>query len=466
MIPLLFPADATTYLSHGIGPLSDCIECTAEEEANGAFTLKLSLPMNSKRLSDLVCGTQIICHPYHYGTMQPFRVKRVGRPLRGRVEVYAEHICYDLAGTPIGAFEAETAAQAVRYMNARRLGGEQFTFVTDLNVSSYMQVEEPTSAWSLIGPGKNTLLGCYGGELRFDLRTVSLLNARGADRAFRVRYGVNMTDLTYEEDASEFYTGVLPFWRGEDSTVVGTVQNAAGSFGFTKIMPLDLSAEYDSAPTAAMLNAAGWKYIAEQKVGVPVFRIKAGFTPPGARGLANIEDVRLFDPVIVEHERYGIEMEASVVKTVYNVLSERYKSIEIGNRLITVAQTIAAPTDRIKKGAVDNKALARNSVGGGSIKRRAVKTHTIEEKNVTGPKIADGAITGIKIGTGAVETDKIAAGAVTSAKLASGVQSILSRANSMLAANGLTVNGTTYEPTTLSYTKGDGTTGTITVLAK
>ena len=465
MIPLLFPADATTYLSHGIGPLSDCIECTAEEEANGAFTLKLALPMNSKRLSDLVCGTQIMCHPYHYGTMQPFRVKRVGRPLRGRVEVYAEHICYDLAGTVINSFSAQTAKAAVNAINSNRLGGEAFTFSTDLNVSNPMTVEEPTSAWSLIGPGKNTLLGCYGGELRFDLRTVSLMRARGADRAFRVRYGVNMTDLDYEEDASEFYTGVLAFWRGEDSTVVGSVQSATGNFGFTKIFPLDLSSDYDDAPSAAQLNNAARKYIAEQKIGVPVFRLKTGITPPGARGLENIEDVRLFDTVIVEHERYGIALEASVVKTVYNVLSERYKSIEIGNRLITVAQTIAEPTDRIKKGAVDNKALARNSVGGGSLKHKAVKTKTLENKCVREEKIGDGAVTNPKLGSGSVSTDKIGNNAVTRPKLAADVQNTLTKANSMLGTNGITINGTTYEPTSLSYTKGDGTTGTITVLA-
>lgn len=466
MIPLLFEPNATDYTNHGLGALHEATECLVEEEANGAYTLRLSIPPNAKHAGDLTRGRLIVVHANHYTEKQPFRIKRVMRGLGGAIQVYAEHICYDLAGTPIGAFEAETARQAILYMNARRLGGEQFTFSTDLNVSSYMQVEEPTSAWSLIGPGKNTLLGCFGGELRFYYHSVQLLQHRGADRGFAIRYGTNMTGLDYEEDDSDFFTGVLPFWRGEDSTVVGAVQNAAGSFGFSKIMPLDLSAEYDSAPTAATLNAAGRKYITENKIGVPIFRLKASFTPPGARQLQNIEDVRLFDTARVYHEPYGIELEASVVKVVWNALTERYKSIEVGNRLITVAQTIAKPVDRIKKGAVDNKALARNSVGGGSIKRRAVKTHTIEEKNVTGPLIADGAITGIKIGASAVESDKIAPGAVTNPKLSSAIQAILSRANTMLATNGLTVNGTTYEPTTLSYTKGDGTTGTITVLAK
>lgn len=466
MIPLLFEPNATDYTSHGLGALHEATECLVEEEANGAYTLKLSIPPNARHAGDLSCGRLIVVHANHYTEKQPFRIKRVMRGLGGAVEVYAEHICYDLAGTPIGAFEAETAKQAIQYMNARRLGGEQFSFSTDLNVSSYMQVEEPSSAWSLIGPGKNTLLGCFGGELRFYYHSVQLLRSRGEDRGFAVRYATNMTGLDYEEDDSDFFTGVLPFWRGEDSTVVGSVQNASGSFGFSKIMPLDLSSEYDSAPTAATLNAAGRKYMTENKIGVPIFRLKASFTPPGARQLRNIEDVRLFDTVRVFHEPYGIELEASVVKVVWNALTERYKSIEVGNRLITVAQTIAKPTDRIKKGAVDNKALARNSVGGGSIKRKAITVEKIENQNVTEPKIKDGAVTGVKIGTEAVGTDKLAGGAVTSAKLASGIQSILNRANTMLDANGLRVNGTTYEPTTLSYTKGDGTTGTITVLAK
>lgn len=435
MKPILYPADESVFVSRGYGPISDATSCLVTEEANGAFELRLTVPRTSPRLAQLVNGAQIYVPPNPHDNPQAFRIRRVGKALKGEVEIFAQHLCYDLAGVPIGTFSATTAAKAIGYMNSKQLGGDSFSFSTDLVVSNPMDVEEPTDAWSLLGSGENTLTYNYGGQLKFDMRSVQLLQARGADRGFVIAYGKNLTDLRHEESTEKLYTGVLPFWTGSDDTVItGAVQTAVTGLGYTRILPVDLSSEFDDPPTRSQLNAAGRKYIEEKKVGVPDIQIRASFVPPGSRGLKTLEDVRLWDEVTLRHELLGIDVEASVVRTVYDVLRERYQSVDIGNRLLSVAHTIAAPTSRIAAGAVTSKALRGGSVGGGKLKNGAVTEYKLANNCVTVNKIVDGAVVSVKIQDGAVTGNKVLDQAIAYAKLSGNLQVFY---NDTIAANAL-----------------------------
>lgn len=434
MKPILYPADESAFVSRGYGPISDATSCLVTEEANGAFELRLTVPRTSPRLAQLANGALIYARPNPHDDPQAFRIRRVGKALREQVEIFAQHLCYDLAGVPIGAFSATTAAKAIGYMNSKQLAGDGFTFSTDLVVSNPMDVEEPTDAWSLLGSGENTLTYNYGGQLKFDMRSVQLLQARGADRGFVIAYGKNLTELRHEESTEKLYTGVLPFWVGSESTVVGAVQNAVTDLGYTRILPVDLSSEFDDPPTRSQLNAAGRKYITEKKVGVPDIQIRASFVPPGSRGLKTLEDVRLWDEVTLRHELLGIDVEASVVRTVYDVLRERYQSVDIGNKLLSVAHTIAAPTSRIAAGAVTGKQIRGGSVGGGKLKNGAVTEYKLANNCVTVNKIVDGAVVSVKIQDGAVTGNKVLDKAIAYAKLSGTLQVFY---NDTIAANAL-----------------------------
>ena len=452
MIPILYNASESAYTSHGIGPISDATSCIVTEEANGAFELKMRVPRTTARLAELKVGNQILCPPNPYDQTQPFRIKRVTKTHRGELEIYAQHLAYDLAGVPINAFSAANAQQAVASINAQRLGGDAFGFWTDLNVTNPMVVEEPTAAWDLIGPSENTLLYCYGGELKFDRRGVHLYTSRGADRGFVVAYGKNLTELTAEECAEPFFTGILPFWKGENSLLVGNVQNAVTGLGYTKIQTVDLTSHFEAQPTLSQLNAAASQYMLEHKIGEPQVRIKASFVPPGSRGLTALEDVRLWDKVTLRFEPLSLDIEASVVKTAYDVLRERYDYIEIGNRIVSVAQTIAAPVTRIAKNAVKSQAIARGAVGGSKLKKGAVTEAKIGVGAVKSAALGTGAVTEAKIGVGAVKSAAIGAGAVTEPKIGAaavtaakvGAEAIL---NGAIAAGAVSYGKTSFTGT-------------------
>lgn len=435
MRPLLFPADATAFTSHGYGPISEATSCLVTEEANGAFDLRLTVPRTSPRLAQLINGAQILAQPNPHDPLQVFRIRRVGKALRGEVEIYAQHLCYELAGVPIAPFTSASAAEAIGFLNTNQLGGESFTFSTNLDVANPMTVAEPTDAWSLLGSGENTLTYNYGGQLKFDMRSVQLLQARGVDRGVVIAYAVNLTELRHEESSEKLYTGVLPYWTGAENVVVtGDVQTAVSGLGYTKILPVDLSSRFDEQPTVAELNAAGQEYITEKNVGVPDVQIRASFVPPGSRGLKTLEDVRLWDPVTLRMELMGIDVEASVVRTVYDVLRERYQSVDIGNKLLSVAHTIAEPTSRIAAGAVTGRALGRGSVGGGKLKKGAVDADKLADNSVTVNKIVDGAVVSVKIQDGAVTGNKVLDQAIAYVKLSGSLQVFY---NDTIAANAL-----------------------------
>ncbi len=76
------------------------------------------------------------------------------------------------------------------------------------------------------------------------------------------------------------------------------------------------------------------------------------------KNIAPLEKVKLCDTVTVKFAKLGVSAKAKVIKTVYDVLAEKYKSIELGDAKSNFAQTvldqnkaIAGITTLVKKGA-------------------------------------------------------------------------------------------------------------------
>lgn len=120
---------------------------------------------------------------------------------------------------------------------------------------------------------------------------------------------------------------------------------------------VDLTTEFNTKPSKAQVEAHGAAYVTRNRIGVPKENFTVKFVPPGARGLMAPELLGLFDPVTVRYEALGIEVKKNVVKTVWDVLRDRYSEVEIGDRAVYIAERIAAPA----------KAVAPGAVGGGGL---------------------------------------------------------------------------------------------------
>lgn len=357
MKPVLFAPTATEFTTNGLGKLSDAASCTVKEERNGAFELTLKYPVEGIHYSEIQQRSIICAKPNPVDDPQPFRVYRISKPINGLVTVYAYHISYDLTGIPVSPYTAASVQAALAGFTSYAVVANPFTFWSDMTSSGDFAVKSPTSVRSLMGGGVGgSILDVYGGEYKYDKYTVRLYQQRGVNRGVTIRYGKNLTDLKQDENCSEVYTGVYAYYSDGESLVETSpkVTPAPGTYDYTRVLPLDLTAEFKQAPSAADLKTAAEEYIATHKIGVPRVSLNVSFVQleqtQEYRDLALLERVELCDTVTVIFERLGVNATAQVTATLYNVLIDAYDSVTIGDIRTNVAMTIAAQAEEIAKG--------------------------------------------------------------------------------------------------------------------
>ena len=217
----------------------------------------------------------------------------------------------------------------------------------------------------MLGGTDGSLLDVYGGEYVFDRYIVALKAARGENHGVEIRYGKNLTDVTQEENISKVATGVYPYWKSmTDDTLVMLPEKtlaAPGTYTFSHVVPLDLSTEWDEAPTEAQLRARAQKYMEDNAIGVPQVSLSVSFQPLADtveyKDLAPLEEVRLCDTLTVIYPELGVSATAKVIRCVYNVLLGRYDKIDIGDARTTLADTIAGQGDAISNLPLDDVAM-------------------------------------------------------------------------------------------------------------
>lgn len=353
MTPILYPSTENQFTTNGIGILADAVSCIVTEELNGEYELKMHYPITGIHYGAIKNRCLLFCNANRERNPQPFRIYRITKPINGIVTVYAEHISYDLSGVPAIPFTAGSAAGAMAALETGAAVASPFTFWTDKTNAGNLTVATPLSSRAALGAGDNSILGIYGGELEFDRYTVRLHGQRGTDRGVSIRYGKNLTSLEQDENNSNVYTGVYPYYSDGDSITQldELIVPAPGTYDYTRILPLDLSSEFESAPTQAQLRAAAEGYIANNNIGVPEISLAVSFAQleqtEEYKDLALLETVYMGDTVHVEFAALGVSASARCVKTVYNVLLDRYDSIELGDARKNIADTIAAQQQAI-----------------------------------------------------------------------------------------------------------------------
>ena len=339
--PRLYPPTAAAWDTNGLGALSDCISCVAEETLNGPFELEMQYRLNGLHYADITLRSIILAKPNPTARPQPFRVYKISRPINGVVTINAQHLSYDLSGIVIEPFNSPSLASALEGMKTNAVTENPFEYETDKTVISDFVVSYPSSARSLVAGQRGSLLDTYGGELEFDRYQVKILAHRGKDNGVTIRYGKNMTDVSQEEDGSGVYTGVYPYWYSEEegSADLGSAYvPVEGEFDFTRILLLDLTEEFENKPTAEELTQKAQEYISNHDPGVPTISTTVSWY----QSREFVEAVNLGDVVGVYFSRLGISAKAKIVKTRYNALQNRYESVDIGSVRSSIAGTIVS----------------------------------------------------------------------------------------------------------------------------
>ena len=353
MIPVLYVAEETAFDTNGVGMLADEVDTTVIEAA-GKFELEMKYPVTGLRFHDITERAIIMAKPDPVRDPQPFRIYRITKAMGGLVTVYARHLAYDNIGITCSPFSAENAASALQAIKEYAVEECPFTFWTDVGTAAPMSVKVPQQIWTLMGSGDGCILNLYGGEYEFDRYMIRLWSRRGADRGVSIRYGKNLSNLEQDRNIASCYTAVHPYWTNSDGLCVELpekIVKADGNFGYTRIMPLDLSQEWEDQPTEYQLRAKALAYIAENNIGVPVTSWKVEFEQlektEEYKGKALLEQVLYGDTVSVFYEDLDIEATARVNEVRYKPRLERYDSVTLGDVKTTLADTIISHKKQI-----------------------------------------------------------------------------------------------------------------------
>lgn len=354
MTPILYPSNEKQFNTNGIGILSGAVSCLVSEELNGKYELTMQYPLAGIHFKEIEKRSIIFAKPNKEDNPQPFRVYRITKPMGRTVSIYAEHISYDLSGIPVKPFTAGSAAAAMSNLETGAATDSPFTFWTDKTNAGDLTVAVPTSTKAVLGGGAENILSVYGGELEYDRFVVRLHGQRGINRGVSIRYGKNLTSLEQDENISNVYTGVYPFYVDADGKITQLdelIVPAPGVYDYTRILTLDLSTEFDETPTQNQLRSATEAYIEENGVGIPKVSIKASFAQLSQaveyKDIETLERITLGDTVSVEFPALGVSASAKCVRTIYNVLTNQYEGIELGDTRNNIADTIARQQETI-----------------------------------------------------------------------------------------------------------------------
>ena len=353
MIPILFENTETEFTSQGLGSLTDAIKCTVTENRNGSFELEMTYPLGGLHYEDIQYGRIILAKPSDGAEAEPFDIYKITRPISGKVTVYARHISYRLSYiATLPTTEQYSAQDALSALKSGAITNCPFSFSSNVFKEGTWQNEKTQSIRSLLGGQDGSVLDIFGGEYKWNRWAVSLLTARGSSIPVTLEYGKNLTDLQQEENIESTYTSVICSWSQELED--GSIKEVHGSlvytdnhdlFPFDRTLVVDKSSDYQEEPSTDVLTSAAESYINANSVGIPKVSIKISFVnlrdTEEYKDIAPLQTVSLCDTIKVRFDKLGVNTSAKIIKTVYDVLNERYDSIEVGDAKTSLAGTIA-----------------------------------------------------------------------------------------------------------------------------
>lgn len=404
MIPVLYNHAEKSFLSNGLGRLTDCTSCIVTEERNGVFECEFKYPVFGRHYEEIAEGCIIFVTHDNSGVPQPFDIYKRSVPINGEVTFNAAHVSYRLGKCVTMPFTAETCAQALEGIQNNCMPPCEFIFDTDKSVANDFDLKAPMAAKALLCGTEGSILDVYGtGEYKFDKFRVNLYLHRGRDTNVQIRYGKNLADMTDEVDSSGSYTAVVPFWQDpetgdvkmlpervvvadeapiyfdywtdENGRRIAEENGEEFEFAVANIVAatLDLSSDFETEPTDAQMRQKAQESANAHKLYSQTLTVD--FVQLGQseeyKALVPLQELNLCDTCDVVYNNKTVRVK--VIRTEYDVLADRYTQIELGDPPANYADVLmgevvnAVPTRTEVTSAIKAASDLIRGVNGGNV---------------------------------------------------------------------------------------------------
>ena len=372
MIPRIYDENFTEYDSNGLGLLKDIIECTVDEELNGDFELVFKYPVKGFLFEYLQRENIIKADASNSLKGQLFRIYNITKAFDGIVTVYAKHITHDLANYSLNEDinqENVNCENAGNYMLSKSDAPNKFQIHSNVDMLGNYKLDRRNDCMSAIIGVRGSLIDTYGNGAKilknnFD---ISILKRRGSDNNVLIAYAKNLTGFELIEDTSDMITRIKPYATyspqqtesetdntNEEKTIyldeIYVDSDRIDKYQTIKSKWIDFSEKFENTtPTKEKLKLYANAYFADNNCDIPKLTYKIEFQPLSYteeyKEYKILEDISMDDGVCIFNKKYGIKDEVRVIKTKYDVLKERYISIELGDPRTTFKDLISESKD-------------------------------------------------------------------------------------------------------------------------
>ncbi|MBP3929469.1 MAG: phage tail protein, partial [Peptostreptococcaceae bacterium] len=326
------------------GTINTTIEAFVEEERNGLFELSFIM-LNTDSLFNYVKEDNIVVANANDTLLnQKFRIYMTRKLMNNRVEVFARHISFDLMYDYIDSisFENQSCEYALNMLFRNSQFSTHYRGYSDIiNAQDYSM--SMANILEAIGGKQGSIIDTFGtgAEILRDNENVHVLNKRGHDNSVSIEYKKNLTGFELEEDTTDLVTRILPYAKYDDEENGEVIIKASFvdsplifNYSHPFIKAIDYSDKFEEGEiiTEDKLKALASNEYKNNKVDIPKQNFKIEFMPlskcVGYEALS--DSISLCDTVNILDTRYNINTKAKVIKTTFNVLKNRYESMELG----------------------------------------------------------------------------------------------------------------------------------------
>lgn len=317
-------------------------------------------------LSDNRADTEIAL-PSPRTRMQLFRIYRVSLSDKG-VQVNARHVSYDIMGARVTWTNVDPngdLAMSGLFANANWPSVAEHVWTADFNnlsdqVYTFEGWERIGAIETLLAPS-NSISAYWNAAILRDNWTFTCIHDPEYASGYVIEYAKNLRGVTYDTDVTDVQSALIPVgqtYKGKPlivptgtytvdganiSVTDGVVRSANDTYPIPHVGVLDLGAGVKAAgTTSTYLNAAYVKLIraalkefADKQCDLPPVTLNVDFIHLGDTAeyaqYRDLQKLFLYDTIRIKHPPLGIDVTTQANRIVWDCLTERYDSIELGS---------------------------------------------------------------------------------------------------------------------------------------
>ena len=372
----LYQKDGSTK----IGDLDDAFSAYVTEERNGIFELEINYPNEFPYADQIINENFISCKPNDKQEVQKFRIYSVKQLMKNTLTIRARHESYDIATDHIGKLDLKNASceYALNEIFRNSFFSKDFRGFSDI-VNAQDYYIENTNPLNAIAGKEGSIIDTYGtgAEIYRNNKEIHVLNRRGHDNDVTIEFGKNLTDFVLEVDLTGLETRVGGFAKYRDADGNDVIVNSdwvdspfIGNFAHPYVNTAgrrDYSSKFDdkNRPTKEKLNELCLDEYKINKRDLPKNKYTLKFIPLSkCVGYEATKDaINLCDTVRVIDPRFRLDTKVKVIKYTFDVLKQRYESMELGDPRTTLGNIIAGSSKPPTLTEEDVKDIVNNSPG-------------------------------------------------------------------------------------------------------